>query len=794
MTQSTAEKHLFIAMTVGLLTWAGCGACQSRAGVVDFEDLPLSAGQYWNGSDLAGGFTSRGAWFSNNYNTNWFSWDGFAYSSVNDTNTPGFGNQYAVLGGTGMGGTGNYAVAYCSAWAEQPYVRLGAPSEVSGFYVNNTTYAGLIVLNGDSSWGIERFGGPSGNEPDWFLLTVTGKDFLGRVVGTVDFYLADYRFADNTNDYVISDWTWVDLTSLGNAVTDLHFSMNSSDVDPVYGMNTPAFFAMDGLDYTNSHPFSRPRGDGSNPFDPGIPGFVGPDGDGIAGGSNSVNPLFVGWASEVVSYSPAPGVDADWTNPTRVLGQVSGSNFNIVALGELSQAQIDGGVPPGQLVLGFGMPIGNGPGADFAVFENGSPGGDENAVNGELAYVEVSTDGSNFARFPCVSLNELVEDPGDPNVRGYRTIDARDVHNLCGKHANAYGSSWGTPFDLRDLAQHPLVTGGVVDLNGIHYVRIVDIPGSGDYFDDLAPPNPIYDMWETWGSGGADIEAVGVVNRSRTLVVESSYGMSTWREGTNYCVDASTISAAVTNSPWEANGTQHVCVGWTGTGSVPGNGVTGDTGPFDISKDSGIRWLWETNYRFEISVDVGGDVGTTSGWYAPGSELTSTVTVHQFYHFAGWAGDTEGDTNAVVMGVALDRPRSITCNVEPDLATNGVSIPWLVHHNLTNGFDVEAMSDRDLDGEPAWREYFAGTDPDNGGSLFRIVDQGVAGGSNYVAWLGGTNGSPLPFTVYMMTNLLAEWELVDGLVERSGSGTNVWWNTNHVDGAFFRIGVATGKE
>ena len=61
----------------------------------------------------------------------------------------------------------------------------------------------------------------------------------------MDFYLADFRFADNALDYVVDSWTWVDLSSLG-VVSSLSFSLASSDVGQ-FGMNTPAYFAMDNL-------------------------------------------------------------------------------------------------------------------------------------------------------------------------------------------------------------------------------------------------------------------------------------------------------------------------------------------------------------------------------------------------------------------------------------------------------------------------------------------------------------------------------------------------------------------
>ena len=229
--------------------------------------------------------------------------------------------------------------------------------------------------------------------------------------------------------------------------------------------------------------------------DPGIPGFVGLNDD--------VNPIFITWASTVVDYSPAnqgQGIGSGFSDPGRTLGPVTGDNFDIVSLGDLDQDQINAGERPGSITLGFDLPIANGEGPDLAVFENGF--GAE-TIFAELGYVEVSTDGIVFARFPSISLT-----PG--LVGGYGNINATDVYNLAGKHANAYGASWGTPFDLSTLAQAPEVLNGSVDLNSINYVRIVDIPGSGDFKDSLG--NPIYDAWVTWGSGGLDLEAVGVIN------------------------------------------------------------------------------------------------------------------------------------------------------------------------------------------------------------------------------------------------------------------------------------------
>jgi len=259
-------------------------------------------------------------------------------------------------------------------------------------------------------------------------------------------------------------------------------------------------------------------------------------------GPNAVlNPLFRGWATGVVEYAPSdqtwsgPGV---WNDPNKALGPATGQNFDIVSLGELTRDEIERGDPPGRITLVFGDPcdpndhsgIRNGRGYDFAVFENAfvsqlaTPlGSFEGQMIAELAYVEVSSDGRVFARFPCVSLT-----PKPVGV--YGTIEVSNVYNLAGKHPNANGVCTGTPFDLEELTDHPDVISGQVDLNDIRYVRLVDVPGTGDFLDDApsqtdpatwphwghyAELHPIYDAWPTWGSGGFDLEAVGVLHEQQ---------------------------------------------------------------------------------------------------------------------------------------------------------------------------------------------------------------------------------------------------------------------------------------
>ena len=95
----------------------------------------------------------------------------------------------------------------------------------------NTTYAALSMLDGDQF--AKKFG-PS----DWFLLTITGEDASNNPLGSVNFYLA-------RNGSIVNTWQSVDLSSLSAAKT-LEFNLTSSDTG-LYGMNTPAYFAMDDL-------------------------------------------------------------------------------------------------------------------------------------------------------------------------------------------------------------------------------------------------------------------------------------------------------------------------------------------------------------------------------------------------------------------------------------------------------------------------------------------------------------------------------------------------------------------
>ena len=152
-------------------------------------------------------------------------------------------NQYASVTGGGHDGSDNYAV--CFAFAPQTLHLTGdaAGEEVSGFYITNGTYPYLVMKNGNSAGKI--FGGATGDDEDYLFITI--RAYLNGTLSTdsVDFYLADFRFADNSQDYILDEWTWLDLSSLGRA-DSLSFQFSSSDVGN-YGINTPTYFCMDNI-------------------------------------------------------------------------------------------------------------------------------------------------------------------------------------------------------------------------------------------------------------------------------------------------------------------------------------------------------------------------------------------------------------------------------------------------------------------------------------------------------------------------------------------------------------------
>lgn len=240
-----------------LLSSALIVAHYSQSQHATFEFPVLSAESAWYGQDqVTDGdtiYTSEFFNFETNYNAGWGSYAGWAFSNITDNTTPGWANQFSAIAGVGMSGSDQYGICYVSSWeGRRMFFVPGVGSEYMGsIYVTNTTYAYYAMLNGDSF--TKPFGADTNalgiidgtNGEDWFLLTIYGLGEDSLYTGdSVNFYLADFRFSNDAQDYIIDQWTEVDLSPLGTVI-GLDFVLTSSDTSGSWGMNNPAYFAMD---------------------------------------------------------------------------------------------------------------------------------------------------------------------------------------------------------------------------------------------------------------------------------------------------------------------------------------------------------------------------------------------------------------------------------------------------------------------------------------------------------------------------------------------------------------------
>lgn len=218
---------------------------QDSGDTLTFESYDLGTNDYYNGSDENGDIVINHFTLSNSYNSDWGSWSGFAISKVQDITTPGYANEYASFANGGANGSAKYGVYYGGT------IEFNTPRIVTSLQVTNTTYTALSMRDGDSF--AKQFGSPNNaegdpdgtNGEDWFLLQIIPLDENDNLAGdTVDFYLADYRFADNNDDYIVDTWETVTFNNV--VAKKLTFLLSSSD-NGSWGMNTPGYFAIDNL-------------------------------------------------------------------------------------------------------------------------------------------------------------------------------------------------------------------------------------------------------------------------------------------------------------------------------------------------------------------------------------------------------------------------------------------------------------------------------------------------------------------------------------------------------------------
>ena len=189
--------------------------------------------------DTRGYFVSGSYKFSFGCMSDYDSWYWYGYANSTSTSYEDLDDQWNNIVGSGHNGSAGYGIAYPGAWYGPAYIEVLHTVEgdvIPGFYITNTAYAYTSMSQGDSF--AKKFG-----QGDWYKVTATGYDSTDAETGTAEFYLADLRSTDESEHYIVNDWRYFDLSSLG-IVKKVKFEMSSSD-NGEWGMNTPSYFAMD---------------------------------------------------------------------------------------------------------------------------------------------------------------------------------------------------------------------------------------------------------------------------------------------------------------------------------------------------------------------------------------------------------------------------------------------------------------------------------------------------------------------------------------------------------------------
>ena len=238
--------------TITLLSLAFCiFTTNAQTTIADFESLTLGTDTFYENhaglSWINGNATFRYEW-DTSFGGFWSS--GFSYTNKNNITNGTYTNMYAAITGKGYNNSNKYVTASEGFGGEKLIIKLASTEKaVGGFFVTNSTYGYKVMKNGGGparAFGDTlhtHSGMTPGNYPDWFKMTVYAYKGGVKKTDTVEFYLADYRFTDNSKDYIVNTWQWVDCGKLG-AVDSISFKLRSSDAG-AFGINNPTYFCLD---------------------------------------------------------------------------------------------------------------------------------------------------------------------------------------------------------------------------------------------------------------------------------------------------------------------------------------------------------------------------------------------------------------------------------------------------------------------------------------------------------------------------------------------------------------------
>jgi len=242
--------------TITLLSIAFSIFATNAQTVADFETFTLSTNSAYS-PPTSTPFQTSNASFQYSWDNAFSFWSGgFSYTNKNDSVTAGFGNIYGVRPGKGYNASDIYVVGQ-----DRGVITLSAPhNTVNGFYITNTTYAYKSMAKGDMF--ARKFGDTTGtgsgttiaqgSYPDFFKVIVKGYKNGVLKNDSVVVMLADFTYTNNTQDFILSTWEYINTSAIGT-VDSIKFFMRSSD-EGAFGMNTPAFFAIDNFETSAPNP------------------------------------------------------------------------------------------------------------------------------------------------------------------------------------------------------------------------------------------------------------------------------------------------------------------------------------------------------------------------------------------------------------------------------------------------------------------------------------------------------------------------------------------------------------
>lgn len=167
------------------------------------------------------------------------------------------------------------------------------------------------------------------------------------------------------------------------------------------------------------------------------------------------------------------------------------------------------------------------------------------------------------------------------------------------------------------------------------------------------------------------------------FTVYSAFGAPTPTSGWN--TGGSEITASIPSPVLGPSGTRYVCVGWTGTGSVPTAG-TGTSLTFTLTEPSSITWNWKTQYSLTVLTEPNGltqpsrnPSGETGGsnvwWYDASTNVNLTAADVTYDSFDRWNVDgVNGSTGVISILLSMNVPHIATAiYLTPDVAVTDVT-------------------------------------------------------------------------------------------------------------------------